>query len=794
MVECALECPPNEMNCVLGCQNKGTNQEDKNKFMDLGTCLMFSGYFSCDADDEECREETRQECAELVFQCSGNCGDGWCDDWSYEEEYCPGDCGGCFPSCGDRECGSDGCGGDCGWCDDDQECNQNGFCKEPGCDCMCIVACNMENCAKDDIFCLMECVAEGSEEGQQDYSNMTSCLQDAGYFDCDPDDTDCIHQAIEFCEYDYFQCIVSTCGDGYCHHGGGEMSQSCPEDCGGCEPQCEGKNCGPDDCGGQCGFCPEGEQCHPNGQCGPDCQVFEEAECGSFFVAETEWGENSMEWYSCAAEHAWGPELVYAFKAEENSMVWVSVGPTPKNPEFPAYVFILKDMCGPGNCVAASNDGTEFTALAGDIYYIVVDGEDGQSGEFVLEISCDEWECEPACTTPDGMVKECGNDGCNGSCGVCPPDMACSPEGFCVDWGECDCQCLSDCLADCPPEDEECIDSCSDQANPEALQTYGSLSMCLQENGISDCAGDDYVCHQEVYGACSDWFYECFNECGNNQCEPEKWEGCGVCPEDCGCPGDQECYFEHCVAEDMVPVPGGAFWMGCNPALDGWCKDDEMPFHMVHLSAFAIDRTEVTVHDYKNCMDMDVCGDPVGGGACNHNYPDRDYHPINCVDREQAREYCEWRGRELCTEAQWEKAARGTDGRIYPWGDNSADCGLAVMFDEVPGCGWNSTLKVQSVGAGISPYGAYDMAGNVQEWVADYFRPDYYASYEPDDGWIDPAGPPYLPGMNAVLRGGDWSDKTEDLRASRREAMPAHVTDNRVGIRCCAPIISGGNE
>ncbi len=204
------------------------------------------------------------------------------------------------------------------------------------------------------------------------------------------------------------------------------------------------------------------------------------------------------------------------------------------------------------------------------------------------------------------------------------------------------------------------------------------------------------------------------------------------------CPDEQYCvdnrYCDNPPA-GMVAVPGGPFMMGCNEELDSECEDNEFPYHEVFLSAFAIDRTEVTVAAYADCVADGVCSSPHPmnpfGTECTDLPGD---FPVTCVDWFQAREYCEWIGGQLPTEAQWEKAARGTDGRVYPWGNEVPTCTEVNMSGcEMP----NGPIAVASKPAGASPYGALDMAGNVFEWVADWYSASYYV----ESPAMDPLGP-----------------------------------------------------
>ncbi len=182
--------------------------------------------------------------------------------------------------------------------------------------------------------------------------------------------------------------------------------------------------------------------------------------------------------------------------------------------------------------------------------------------------------------------------------------------------------------------------------------------------------------------------------------------------------------------EDMVRVPAGPFLSGCDPKQSGvQCLPNDKPRTQPSLSSFAIDKTEVTVKTYTACVKAGACSKPSGGAHCNYRKRDRKQHPVNCVDWNQAKMYCSWRGKRLPTGLEWEKAARGTGGALYPWGNQPLDCEHAVLSlsspksalkgDQRDGCGSNSTWPVGSKPKGKSPYGALDMMGNTWEWVAD---------------------------------------------------------------------------
>jgi formylglycine-generating enzyme required for sulfatase activity len=232
-----------------------------------------------------------------------------------------------------------------------------------------------------------------------------------------------------------------------------------------------------------------------------------------------------------------------------------------------------------------------------------------------------------------------------------------------------------------------------------------------------------------------------------------------------------------CVRDGMVTIPSGPFMMGCNVAVDTECKPEEYPYHEVTVPTFMLDRYEVTAAEYKACVDASVCS-PAGTtpSTCNFGVPGRENHPINCVDWNQAAAYCAWAGKRLPTEAEWEKAARGTDGRKYPWGNVDLDCDHAVH--SANGCVNATTAPIGSKPAGVSPYGALDMVGNVYEWVEDDFHDSY--SEAPTDGsaWTDNPR-----ASSRAVRGGDWGHNyTYDLRASFRGG--GGTTWSYPGFRC----------
>jgi len=223
----------------------------------------------------------------------------------------------------------------------------------------------------------------------------------------------------------------------------------------------------------------------------------------------------------------------------------------------------------------------------------------------------------------------------------------------------------------------------------------------------------------------------------------------------------------------LVYVPAGKFTMGSDSG-----DYDQIPVHEIHLNAFWIDQKEVTNKQYAACVSGGGCIPPADTSSSSHisYYGDAqfDEFPVINVDWNQAHAYCSWAGRELPTEAQWEKAARGTDGRKYPWGNDSPDSSFLNSMGNI-----GDTTKTGSYENGKSFYGAYDMAGNVWEWVNDWYDDAYYQNSPRSN----PLGP--NSGQARVLRGGSWSSFDFDARsANRYGAKPTATGLGNFGFRC----------
>ncbi len=248
---------------------------------------------------------------------------------------------------------------------------------------------------------------------------------------------------------------------------------------------------------------------------------------------------------------------------------------------------------------------------------------------------------------------------------------------------------------------------------------------------------------------------------------------------------------------EMVRIPAGPFLMGtaddqAAAIVEALAElgvpqprvalESEQPQHQVDLGEFFIDRYEVTVNDYRRFLDER------GDAWPAHLTTAVGDHPVAGVTWEQARTFCDRRGKQLATEAQWEKAARGEAGNLYPWADPQVDVSRANYCNA--GCGqprsdavddgFAATAPVGSFPDGRSPYGVHDMAGNVAEWVADGYDRDAYGTATA----ADPGGG--LNGELRVVRGGSWRSAPPFLRAAYRGFAPADTMSPEIGFRCAS--------
>ena len=233
----------------------------------------------------------------------------------------------------------------------------------------------------------------------------------------------------------------------------------------------------------------------------------------------------------------------------------------------------------------------------------------------------------------------------------------------------------------------------------------------------------------------------------------------------------------------MALIPAGEFTMGSDTG------SDEQPIHLVYLNAFYIDKYDATNAQYRQCVLAGVCQPPefTSSSTRDFYYGESQYgnYPVISVSWHDARTYCEWAGKRLPTEAEWEKAARGTDGRIYSWGDdwdsrrlNYCDANCSRDWrDEAFDDGYADTAPVgQYSPQGDSPYGVADMLGNVFEWTSSLY---WGYPYDPNDGREDLEAD-----GDRAARGGSWAHSQELARCAYRGFGPPEEITDPTGFRC----------
>ena len=227
-------------------------------------------------------------------------------------------------------------------------------------------------------------------------------------------------------------------------------------------------------------------------------------------------------------------------------------------------------------------------------------------------------------------------------------------------------------------------------------------------------------------------------------------------------------------SENMVFIPEGPFTMGFKIENDSeWGDMDEEPVHEVTLSAYWMDKYEVTSYDFAEFLNShqasagrfieitpSVTVEFVEGKYLSR--PELENHPVNRVSWYGADAYCRWKGKRLPTEAEWEKAARGTDQRIFPWGNEFPDNKRVTFRRKFSDLGFKVMEPVNSMSRGVSPYGIHHMAGNVWEWCNAWYDGSYYSN-SPATNPTGPASGPYR-----MVRGGSWSTPDGYLRCAFR--------------------------
>lgn len=245
-------------------------------------------------------------------------------------------------------------------------------------------------------------------------------------------------------------------------------------------------------------------------------------------------------------------------------------------------------------------------------------------------------------------------------------------------------------------------------------------------------------------------------------------------------------------AASKVNIPAGSFLMGCSAKGSICDKDEGVPGGTtVKVNSFKIDRYEVSVSDYRGCIKSGKCSRPKDhkrNKYCNYDAKGRDEHPVNCVDWDQAQQYCGWQGGRLPYEAEWEKAARAGSNTRYSWGQDIS-CKNAILDDgktmgsvpnEPDGCGEDRTWKRGS--RKPNGYGLYDMYGNAGEWVSNWYAKDAISKLYVNGKLKEP-----INGQQKLVRGGSWDENKNNLRSSFRNVKPPQsgkAVYGSIGFRC----------
>jgi len=563
-----------------------------------------------------------------------------------------------------------------------------------------------------------------------------------------------------------------------------------------CIPECNEKNCGDDGCGGTCGECTGGTWCEGLETC-------QEGVCVQGQAPDCDDGNPCTE-DGCDVE---APKCTHILKDLDDLVVEDCLCDTDEDCE------PLED----GNLC----NGTLVCDLEAETPTCKVDDP--------TVVVCDE--------LPDGAHTDCNVPVCDPDTGAClavaaNEGLGCEDgdlctegevcvEGLCADGVQKSCDDANECT------DDVCTAGVGCEYGPggEGEPCDGGDGVCVAGICcIPDCDGKE--CGDDgcggVCGSCGD-SVECVDGlcqplCGNGLCV-DAGENCSTCVADCGCDPDLEACIqvttgEWVCAAKLVEIPAGTFWMGCNncpgsTVQDPYCEDREHPYHEVHLDTYYLDRTEVTADQYAVCVVAGPCSAAgTADGLCTWQEADKGEHPINCVTWSQAYEYCQWAGKRLPTEAEWEKGARGgcelngganceAASRMYPWGNDPPTCDHAVRSM----CGDDTEPVCSKSPLGDSPYGLCDMAGNVGEWVGDWYGSDYYCAGEGADtedpwtycpacdpwpgspaAWLDPQGP--SSGSRRSARGGSLYNNYVNIRVSNRGQGLLTSADGDLGFRC----------
>ena len=304
----------------------------------------------------------------------------------------------------------------------------------------------------------------------------------------------------------------------------------------------------------------------------------------------------------------------------------------------------------------------------------------------------------------------------------------------------------------------------------------------LEVTGVGECKAGSYApLADEQAGVCAGQVKVCQGPSGWVEPDYAAIPGHEVTETACDsldndCDGTTD---EGCSGTTWMPIPGGSCQMGSTSGAN------EQPAHAVNVPTFEMAKTEVTVEQYRLCVQSSGCSNPRTGGACNWGVPRRESHPVNCVTWNQAVDFCGWAGARLPSEAEWEYAARGGgNNNTYPWGSQEPSCTLAVLNKRGAGCAAGSTMAVCSKTAGNTAEGLCDLSGNAWEWVQDWYHDSYNGAPANGLAWETPVG------TTRVARGGSFRNGAADLRASFRKSYDPGLEYDYVGFRCVRRFLS----
>jgi formylglycine-generating enzyme required for sulfatase activity len=400
--------------------------------------------------------------------------------------------------------------------------------------------------------------------------------------------------------------------------------------------------------------------------------------------------------------------------------------------------------------------------------------------------------CQPDC---DG--NECGDDGCGGSCGACDDELTCTNDS-CGDDGQCvfaindfSCVLSETCVPSGTEKPGEPCQKCDPTKDKTDWSSKGDdtpcgskaeclegICTCINEACGETCCDAGQVCHE---AAC------CTPQCDGTLCGSD---GCGG---ECACDEGMTCQEGLCncvpgVASGnktlaqygmvWVEIPAGCFKMGCS-AGDNTCGLTEKPSHEVTVQSFEILETEVTEGQYFEATGVDPSCDDAGGG---------ENAPVECVNWNEAKAFCEAvdpDGR-LCTEAEWEYAARGGTTTKYYCGDDPECLDDIAWQAGFQSCG-PTCHKEDVKGKDPNAYGLYDMIGNIREWVEDCWHSDYDLNDDGEADWpvAQPAWTTNCTNDERGLRGSSYSGFANDQRVSYRTAFDPSMVNSSFGFRCC---------